>query len=145
MDKWRLIALQGQESRSIISNFSCIFLTLFVSTVTNYTKKKLEETRTDHFLIALYEKIVEENLTETPGTSIPGAGRPSLKPTPMRLIEKHFPDLIPASDKKKTVTRRCRVCYQKGLRKESRYWCPDGRVGLCIVPCFRDYHTKNNP
>lgn len=58
-----------------------------------------------------------------------------------RLIEKHFPDYIPDSSTTKNPSRRCVVCYKKKIRKESRYWCPTCKVPLCVVPCFREYHT----
>lgn len=58
-----------------------------------------------------------------------------------RLIEKHFPDYIPDSSTTKNPSRRCAVCYKKKIRKESRYWCPTCKVPLCVVPCFREYHT----
>ena len=71
------------------------------------------------FLIVLFKKLVEQNLTEVPWISIQVVGSPSLKPMPTRLVEKHFPDLIPSSDKSKSITRRCSVCYKKGLRGKS--------------------------
>lgn len=30
----------------------------------------------------------------------------------------------------------------KRIRKETRYYCPDCDVGLCLTPCFKLYHTK---
>ncbi|XP_046684891.1 piggyBac transposable element-derived protein 4-like [Homalodisca vitripennis] len=42
----------------------------------------------------------------------------------------------------KSVTRRCRVCYQEGKRKETVYYCavcPD-EPALCELGCFDKYH-----
>ncbi|KAJ4448708.1 hypothetical protein ANN_00099 [Periplaneta americana] len=38
------------------------------------------------------------------------AGRPSTKATPLRLIGRHFPSMIPPTEKKKTPTRLCGMC-----------------------------------
>lgn len=77
-------------------------------------------------------------------------GRPGTTPSPLRLTGRHFPESIPATEKKKTPTRQCIVCSSKRdekgkrVRRESRYFCPDCDVGLCVAPCFRLYHTKAN-
>lgn len=71
------------------------------------------------------------------------AERKSKTPRPSRLIERHFPDLIPPTTKQKP-RKRCVVCYENGKRKESRYWCNECKAGLCPAPCFKTYHTKHN-
>lgn len=76
-------------------------------------------------------------------------GRPSTVQNPTRLTGRHFPEYIPATDKKANPTRVCALCAKvrdakgKKIRKESRYYCPNCNVPLCIVPCFRVYHTKH--
>ena len=38
---------------------------------------------------------------------------------------------------------KCRVCYMKGSRKDTSYWCVKCEVYLCRVRnCFTEYHTK---
>lgn len=77
----------------------------------------------------------------------PQAGRPSSTPTPTRLIGRHFPEYIPATEKKLNPTRQCAMCARvrdannKKIRRESRFYCPDCNVALCVCPCFRVYHT----
>lgn len=74
-------------------------------------------------------------------------GRPSSQPTPLRLTGRHFPECIPATEKKQFPTRQCGVCCRvrdargKKVRKETRYYCPICDVPLCVTPCFRVYHT----
>lgn len=81
-------------------------------------------------------------------------GRPSdRRDHELRLTERHFPDVIPAKDgaKVRNPTRACVVCNknsgkrytpgQSRKRTETRYWCNDCKKPLCIVPCFRRYHT----
>ena len=36
---------------------------------------------------------------------------------------------------------RCRVCLERGQRKTTVYKSAKCEVGLCVVPCFSDYHT----
>lgn len=74
-------------------------------------------------------------------------GRPSTTPNPLRLTARHFIETIPPTAAKQNTARRCAVCCSKvdargkKVRKETRYYCPDCDVGLCI-PCFKIYHTK---
>ncbi|CAH1995029.1 unnamed protein product [Acanthoscelides obtectus] len=58
-----------------------------------------------------------------------------------RLTERHFPSIIPPTTKAKP-TNRCVLCAERKKRKESRYWCPESRTGLCPAPCSGIYHTK---
>ena len=41
----------------------------------------------------------------------------------MRLTEHHFVSPIPETGSKWKPQKRCRVCYKKGVRKDSRYHC----------------------
>jgi hypothetical protein len=69
-----------------------------------------------------------------------------------RLAERHFlqitdtTSVVSKNQRKVHKTKRCRVCYKKGIRKESIYMCkqcPSG-PGLCPVPCFELYHSQIN-
>ncbi|XP_053323867.1 piggyBac transposable element-derived protein 4-like [Spea bombifrons] len=62
----------------------------------------------------------------------------------LRLTGRHFPSTIPTTGAKQKPQKRCRVCYKKGIRKDSRYHCPScpSLPGLCINECFMIYHTK---
>ena len=62
----------------------------------------------------------------------------------LRLQARHFPTHIPSTHKEKQPTRRCIVCKEKGVRKESIYWCMECGVSLCVAPCFMLYHTKKH-
>ena len=58
-----------------------------------------------------------------------------------RFADQHFPE---RSDK----CIRCRICSLKGTRRRTSYKCssynPQDPIYLCIDPCFRVWHTKNN-
>lgn len=68
----------------------------------------------------------------------------------VRLTERHFLMLTPETDKggrgKKHLTRKCRVCRKKGIRREVMYLCAQcpSHPALCPFPCFEKYHTKIN-
>jgi len=81
------------------------------------------------------------------------AGRSHYRPTPsmlgqpsaaaanvMRLDSRHNQHW-PAKHKKNI---QCRVCSERGQRKTTIYKCAKCDVGLCVVQCFADYHTKTN-
>ena len=55
----------------------------------------------------------------------------------------HYLSAIPATEKKKTPTRRCQYCSSKENRKESRYQCVrcSGSPALCVDPCFLQLHV----
>lgn len=83
-------------------------------------------------------------------TSTSRSGRPSVVPTPLRLSARHFPAFIPPTEKKENPTRQCYICSKKKdangkkIRKETRYMCSNCDVPLCVIPCFRIYHTETN-
>ena len=83
------------------------------------------------------------------------AGRPRIGVALNRLLERHFIEKIPATDKCDKPCKRCVVCCvptghkrRKGFaaprRKETRYQCKSCLVALCVEPCFELYHTQTN-
>ena len=67
----------------------------------------------------------------------------------IRLTKRPFLKQTPPttkSAKKNFITERCRVCYQKRIRKEATC-ISSGRFShpaLCSASCFELYHTKLN-
>lgn len=55
------------------------------------------------------------------------------------FTERHFPDKLPSP-------LQCRLCSKSRERRRTSYCCKDCSdtepVPLCVVPCFRIYHTK---
>uniref|UniRef100_A0A8C5W7D9 PiggyBac transposable element-derived protein 4 n=1 Tax=Leptobrachium leishanense TaxID=445787 RepID=A0A8C5W7D9_9ANUR len=87
---------------------------------------------------------------QTPSMAVNRAGRRAVGiVNPERLTGRHFMDYIPPSEKKAAPTRMCVVCCSKRddrgkkIRKETRFHCPDCDVGLCAVPCFKIFHTRD--
>ncbi|KAM4042928.1 piggyBac transposable element-derived protein 4-like [Anomaloglossus baeobatrachus] len=56
----------------------------------------------------------------------------------------HFPSEVPNTGKKGRSQKRCRVCFKRGIRRETIYQCGTCPVkpGLCMKDCFRIYHTS---
>ena len=59
-------------------------------------------------------------------------------------FKRHEIALFPATEKKKCPQRGCRVCLKHGNRKDTRYYCLHCGVPLCIIPCFKLYHSVAN-
>nr|XP_053613419.1 piggyBac transposable element-derived protein 4-like [Plodia interpunctella] len=78
-------------------------------------------------------------LTIIPQTS----QRQSLDSNPLRLLTaaavKHMPKLIP--DRK---CQRCKVCTKNKIRSQTRYYCAECNVYLCVDPCCTVYHEKKD-
>jgi hypothetical protein len=47
------------------------------------------------------------------------------------LIERHFTEIIPPSERKAKPAKRCVMCYIQGKIRETVFWCPDCEGGLC--------------
>uniref|UniRef100_A0A1B6J0L0 PiggyBac transposable element-derived protein 4 C-terminal zinc-finger domain-containing protein n=1 Tax=Homalodisca liturata TaxID=320908 RepID=A0A1B6J0L0_9HEMI len=62
----------------------------------------------------------------------------------LRLIQRHFPEYVPPTEKKAGPSRRCIVCSKRNVRRESRYQYSDCDIGLCAAPCFKVFHTEKN-
>jgi hypothetical protein len=85
--------------------------------------------------------------TSTASTPLPCKRPPVMDPA-TRLwggFEFHKMVHVPPSKKKKSAaSRKCRVCAAHKRRKETSVMCLSCGVALCKVPCFGDYHTKEN-
>lgn len=62
--------------------------------------------------------------------------------SPLRLTERHFISQFSKDQgTNKQPRKRCVVCSKKNIRKETTYCCPSCDVPLCVIPCFKNYHT----
>ena len=113
--------------------------------------KQLPKAKVEHadFVWMLVDRILTESLS--PADEVRTPGRRSVPHgNPERLTGRHFLQHVPPTERKKDPARMCVVCCSKTkpdgkkVRKETRFHCPDCDVGLCPVPCFKDYHTKPN-
>ncbi|XP_060553598.1 piggyBac transposable element-derived protein 4-like [Ruditapes philippinarum] len=114
-----------------------------------YTKYSEDVNKLDHYRFR--RALCESLLLEAPNAPKPSifAGRRSTGEKPLRLTERHFPELIPAKPgtKKAQPSRDCSACNppkkqrQGYKRKQTRFWCSECEKVLCVPNCFRVYHT----
>jgi len=99
------------------------------------------------FLWMTADRLLQDYLPVQDDARKPGR-RSVIQGNPERLRGRHFMEHVPPTEKKREPTRMCVVCCSrrrpdgKKVRKETRYHCPDCDVGLCAIPCFKDYHTQ---
>ncbi|RDD38522.1 PiggyBac transposable element-derived protein 4 [Trichoplax sp. H2] len=60
------------------------------------------------------------------------------------LTEMHFPQKLKSRGHQKDSRLRCSMCYHKGRRRMVTTTCKTcpNRPGLCIDPCFEEYHLQ---
>ena len=99
------------------------------------------QTKIDHlrFRVELVQALLIEHGSETVRKF---QGHHSSDKNVLRLVERHFPERIPPTEKKARPTRRCVVCYKNNRRKETVFWCPECEAALCVEECFKVFHTK---
>ncbi|XP_046580264.1 uncharacterized protein LOC124287837 isoform X7 [Haliotis rubra] len=63
-----------------------------------------------------------------------------------RSGEDHIMEEVPPTERTPRARKRCRVCYARGKRRDSRYQCATcvDKPGLCITPCMEVYHSATN-
>lgn len=61
---------------------------------------------------------------------------------PLRFHSRCFLKKLPPTNKKCHPMKRCAWCKTKNIRKETRYYCKNCNVPLCVTPCFELYHTE---
>ena len=86
------------------------------------------------------QEVMDRNLREIPESRLRGRAR--TRPSPARLVGRHFPVFNPPTPKKRKPCRRCLVCQERGSRTETSYQCDECGVASCVAPCFRIYHTQ---
>ncbi|XP_058124174.1 piggyBac transposable element-derived protein 4 isoform X1 [Anopheles coustani] len=65
------------------------------------------------------------------------------KTKPQETKENHALEKIVTPGKERP-TRKCKVCYEEGLRKETRYICKACNVPLHAYKCFENFHIALN-
>ncbi|XP_020298636.1 piggyBac transposable element-derived protein 4-like [Pseudomyrmex gracilis] len=66
-----------------------------------------------------------------------------LAPTHSRLTGRHFPVEISNKGSSAILQRKCKLCVMKKIKRRSKYECNICHETLCIIPCFKTYHTKS--
>ena len=68
-------------------------------------------------------------------------GRPSAAAANVMRLDSRHNQHWPAKHKNNV---HCHVSSERGQRKTTIFKFAKFDVGLCMVPCFADYHTKTN-
>ena len=101
------------------------------------------QTKIDHFKFRV--ELLQALLIEHGSESVRKfQGHQSTDKNVPRLIERHFPETIPLTEKKVRPTKRCVACYKNNIRKETVFWCPECEAALCVEESFKAIHTKLN-
>ena len=101
------------------------------------------QNKIDHFKFRI--ELVQALLIEHQSGSVRKfQGHYSTDKTVPRLVERHFPERIPPTEKKTRPTKRCVVCYKNNIRKEAVFWCKEREGALCVEECFKAFHTRLN-
>jgi hypothetical protein len=138
--------------RKTIKWWKKVFFHMFLMACVNgyivYNEVNNKKTHLYNFIKAIGNRFALEG-----GSEAAEGGSESSRPSTsvVRLSARHFAQKIPPTPKKENPTRYCKVCSDKGkattgkrMRKESRYYCKDCNVALCVPDCFETYHTKKN-
>ena len=107
-----------------------------------YKKISVDDVIDTHLKFKL--DVIEELITRHHHGATPPNPGPKAGPNLLRLVERHFHALIPATIKKQNAQKRCHRCTKRNIRRDTRYYCPDCNVPLCFEPCFKIYHTKKD-
>ena len=93
-------------------------------------------TQVIHSLIAADDRPAEVSVSATPFLHHKASDL-------SRFTGQHYTEVIPPTPRKAAPTTKCVVCNKRGQRKESRYRCATcaSKPALCVVPCFRDFHS----
>ncbi|GFX05133.1 uncharacterized protein TNCV_1957891 [Trichonephila clavipes] len=106
----------------------------------------VQDSESDDFSDSDYEEVDIENSGSDASKNLcdelsATSGRPSISPSPFRLTSWHFPDVIPATEKKSNPTTQCTLC---SCKRDSR-GKPNvgGRTGKILRPSSVALKSKN--
>jgi hypothetical protein len=92
------------------------------------------------FRLLLVRNLIEESGTSQDRPTPSLVGRPSAAETNITRLEVRHSQHRPV----KSTKLHCRLCSARGQCKTTSYKCPKCSIGLCVTPCFAEYHTKTN-
>lgn len=84
-----------------------------------FSKVSVDDTVNTHLKIKM--DIIEELLTLHHSEAAPVRHGNFAWPNLLRLVERHFPDYLPPTEKKQNPLRRCHRCSKRKIRRETRY------------------------
>jgi len=125
--KDQLLQLYLLERKKMTKWYIKLFRRLLNTTVLNCMviyRANSGQTKIDHFKFRV--ELVQALLIEHGSESVRKfQGHHSTEKIVPQLLERHFPEGIPPTEKKVRPTKRCVVCYKNNRRKETVFWCPE--------------------
>ena len=101
------------------------------------------QTKMDHFKFRV--ELVQALLIEHASGSVRKfQGHHSTDKNVLRLVERHFPERIPPTEKKGQAIKEMCSVLQNNRGKETVFWCPKCEAALCVEESFKAFHTKLN-
>lgn len=97
-----------------------------------------------NFRLAVINAIFAKYGDSTTDPGVPPRRLFNPQDNPSRLTGRHFPAHNPPTEKKKYAQKKCIVCTQRKLRKDTSIHCKTCNVALCVSPCFEVHHTLLN-
>ncbi|XP_025208742.1 piggyBac transposable element-derived protein 4-like [Melanaphis sacchari] len=90
----------------------------------------------NHIPIAQFQMELIKQIIEKYHTDRVTKSRPPTKDQPSKLIDRHFPSEVPATQSGRLARRRCQLCKKNNKRTDTRYMCTECDVSLCTAPWF---------
>ena len=133
-----------------------VFFHVFSMAVLNAFKLYQANTPEEHPLLhrEFRSKLVTQLVAEFAAQRVP-VGRPPSSPL-QRLTGRHFLTKLQGDGVKKNLARVCAVCgpaerellvagqKRKRCGRETTWQCESCKVSLCVWPCFKFYHSKQD-
>jgi hypothetical protein len=120
--------------------FHLVDLTIYNAYVL-YKLKNNVNLRLTTFQLELIREIIGKSGSQVRSS----IGRPPSESL-FRLTARHFPSRIASTATQENPRRKCYVCAntvrRPKARKDTSYECIECDVGLCLIDCFKDYHTR---
>ncbi|XP_025190988.1 piggyBac transposable element-derived protein 4-like [Melanaphis sacchari] len=73
---------------------------------------------------------------------LPKKDNKTQKNSEVKKTEAHLPKKVEKNEKNRYYKKRCKVCADKKIRKETIYYCDqcEDEPGLCLEQCFKEFH-----
>ena len=134
--------------RKCLKGYRKIFFYMFDIAIYNaYVLYSKLPTSQKQSIVNFRLNLAEDMLCNLSLPNYPTRGRPTQSESPIRLQAKqwaHFPEHIPATNKKQHPAKRCHVCMKHNIRSETTWQCKTCLVPLHIPNCFQKFHMLKN-
>jgi len=143
VDKCDMVVSSIKSIRKSIKWYKKYFFHLLDIAVWNSYCLYKYKTRKDISIAAFHLQLIRQILRKYHKDDFRQSAPRSADKYPLRLTGRHFPAIYTSANiKRKSGLRKCIVCTQNGVQRQTHYQCKTCDVGLCVHPCFETFHTK---